>query len=96
MNLQTTLPFVLREDHDGVATLTLNRGAQRNPLSEGMIAALAEQLARIASGRSVKAVVLAAHGPVFSAGRWSLMAWGTSNAAASGFADLVAGAKQER
>jgi enoyl-CoA hydratase/carnithine racemase len=68
MNIQATLPFVLREDHDGVATLTLNRGAQRNPLSEGMIAALAEQLAGIASGRSVKAVVLAANGPVFSAG----------------------------
>ncbi|MCU0883427.1 MAG: enoyl-CoA hydratase [Beijerinckiaceae bacterium] len=68
MTIRTTLPFVLREDQDGIATLTLNRPEQRNPLSEGMIAALSEALAGIASARTIKAVVLAATGPVFSAG----------------------------
>ena len=34
------LPAVLRHDHDGVATLTLNRGDRLNPLSTEMIAAL--------------------------------------------------------
>ncbi len=33
-------PAVLRDDHEGVATLTLNRGDRLNPLSTEMIAAL--------------------------------------------------------
>lgn len=61
-------PILLREDHDGVATLTLNRPASRNPLSEAMLAALSESFASIAADSSVRAVVLSAGGPVFSAG----------------------------
>ena len=31
---ETTLPILMREDRDGVATLTLNRPTQFNSLSE--------------------------------------------------------------
>jgi enoyl-CoA hydratase/carnithine racemase len=68
MNKQPTLPFLLRQDVSGIATLTLNRAAQRNPLSEGMLTELTAELAAIAQDRSVRAVIIAAGGPVFSAG----------------------------
>jgi enoyl-CoA hydratase/carnithine racemase len=59
---------LLRHDADGIATLTLNRPARRNALSEGLIAALTQTLDAIASDPSVRAVILAANGPVFSSG----------------------------
>jgi enoyl-CoA hydratase/carnithine racemase len=59
---------LLREDADGIATLTLNRPETRNSLSDALIAALADAFGAVASDRSVRAVVLAANGPVFSAG----------------------------
>lgn len=68
MNVQTAPPFVLRHDDHGIATLTLNRAAQRNPLSEGMLAALTAELDAITSDKAVKVVIIAAEGPVFSAG----------------------------
>lgn len=61
-------PVLLREDAAGVSTLTLNRPEARNALSESLIAALASELGRIARDRSVRAVVLAGTGSVFSAG----------------------------
>ncbi|MBN9447567.1 MAG: enoyl-CoA hydratase/isomerase family protein, partial [Bosea sp.] len=61
-------PVLLRQDADGIATLTLNRPQARNPLSEAMLAALAESFTAIAADRSIRAVVLTAAGPVFSAG----------------------------
>lgn len=60
--------ILLRQDADGIATLTLNRPQARNPLSEAMLAALSESFAAIAADRSVRVVILAAAGPVFSAG----------------------------
>lgn len=68
MNAHARAQILLREDADGIATLTLNRPEARNPLSEAMLAALSETFAAIATDRSVRAVVLAAAGPVFSAG----------------------------
>lgn len=68
MNAHAKAQILLREDADGIATLTLNRPEARNPLSEAMLAALSEVLAAIAADRSVRAVVLTAAGPVFSAG----------------------------
>ncbi len=53
---------------DGVALLTLSRPNQRNSLSEAMMSALSEQLEHIAKNPQVRAVVLSAEGPVFSAG----------------------------
>ncbi|HYI82067.1 MAG TPA: enoyl-CoA hydratase [Acetobacteraceae bacterium] len=66
--LQANEPLVLRSGEDAVAVLTLNRPAQRNSLSRGMLAALGEQLEAIALEDSIRAVVLTASGPAFSAG----------------------------
>ncbi|MDI4662727.1 enoyl-CoA hydratase [Xanthobacter autotrophicus] len=61
-------PIVTLSCDDGVATLTLARPEQRNSLSEAMMAALTSALAAVAADTSVRAVVLAAEGPVYSAG----------------------------
>ena len=66
--LQANEPPVLRSDEGAVAVLTLNRPAQRNSLSRGMLAALGEQFEAIAAEDGIRAVVLAATGPAFSAG----------------------------
>ena len=52
----------------GVVTLTMNRPAQFNALSEAMIAALDGALARIAADDTARVVVLAAAGRAFCAG----------------------------
>src|SRR5262252_7703778 len=64
----TTAPLVLRETTDAIAVLTLNRPEARNSLSAAMIVALGEAFDAIARDRSIRAVVLAANGPAFSAG----------------------------
>ena len=62
-------PLVLRADTDhGVTTLTLNRPAARNALSFAMLGALVDAFAQVAADASVRVVILAAEGPVFSAG----------------------------
>lgn len=61
-------PLVLREDRDGVATLTLNRPKARNALSVGLMAALQGALEAVHDDRSVRAVVLAGAAPAFCAG----------------------------
>ena len=64
-----TGPALLRETVDGgIAVLTLDRPQARNSLSEALLAALTAALADIAAARGVRAVVLAASGPVFSSG----------------------------
>jgi enoyl-CoA hydratase/carnithine racemase len=60
--------ILLREDIAGVAVLTLNDPDSRNSLSEAMLEALGDALTAIAHDDSVRAVVLAANGPAFSAG----------------------------
>jgi enoyl-CoA hydratase/carnithine racemase len=64
----TVSDILLRQDKGAVAILTLNRPAQRNPLSEAMLAALAETLDAIAADASIRAVMLQAEGKAFSAG----------------------------
>lgn len=61
-------PFVVRSDHEAIATLTLNRGDRFNPLGSEMIAALSAALDAVAADGSVRAVVLAANGRGFCAG----------------------------
>jgi enoyl-CoA hydratase/carnithine racemase len=61
-------PLLRREDAEGVATLTLDNPASRNPLSSEMLAALNDALAAIAGDASVRAVVLAGEGVAFSSG----------------------------
>jgi enoyl-CoA hydratase/carnithine racemase len=61
-------PILLREDNEGITTLTLNRPKQYNALSEAMLAALQAELDEIAQNESVRVVVLAAAGKAFCAG----------------------------
>jgi len=61
-------PVLLRETLDSIAVLTLNRPASRNSLSEGLIAELHGALAELHDDARVRAVVIAANGPAFSAG----------------------------
>lgn len=65
---ETPAPMLLREDRDGIALLTLNRPEARNALSSALVDALMTALVSIRADKSVRAVVLAANGPVFSAG----------------------------
>src|ERR1700726_3637224 len=60
--------ILLREDIEDVAILTLNRPQARNSLSEATLEALGDALTSIALDRSVRAVIIAANGPAFSAG----------------------------
>jgi enoyl-CoA hydratase/carnithine racemase len=58
----------LRESVGEIAVLTLNRPQARNTLSEEMLAALSAAVADISEEQHVRAVVIRAEGPVFSAG----------------------------
>jgi enoyl-CoA hydratase/carnithine racemase len=61
-------PFVLRNDREGIAFLTLNRPASRNALSTPMLCALEETFEAIAATPSIRVVVIAGAGPGFCAG----------------------------
>src|ERR1700704_4733839 len=61
-------PILLRERVGSIAVLTLNRPAARNSLSEGLIAELHAALKEIHDDKDVRALVIAANGPAFSAG----------------------------
>jgi enoyl-CoA hydratase/carnithine racemase len=65
---ETSEPVLLRERDGDVAVLVMNRPKSRNSLSEAMLIALSEALREIAADRTVRAVVIAANGPAFSAG----------------------------
>jgi len=65
---QSEQPVLLREDRDGIATLTLNRPQQMNLLTGEMLAALQSAFDAIARDESVRVVVLAATGKGFCAG----------------------------
>ena len=61
-------PILLRERLGSIELLTLNRPDARNSLSEGLIAELQAALSEIHDDTAVRAVVIAANGPAFSAG----------------------------
>ena len=61
-------PVLLQENVGSIRLLILNRPAPRNSLSEGLIAELHAALKQIHDDNSVRAVVIAANGPAFSAG----------------------------
>ena len=61
-------PYVQAEMHGQVLWLTLNRPEQRNPLSSQMIAALHAAIDSANQDPSVRVIVIAGSGPVFSAG----------------------------
>ncbi|GJD36973.1 enoyl-CoA hydratase [Methylobacterium aerolatum] len=61
-------PVLLRQDEDGICTLTLNRPGARNALSLGLMEALQDALDAIRADASVRVVVLKGAGPAFCAG----------------------------
>jgi enoyl-CoA hydratase/carnithine racemase len=61
-------PVLRRETEDAVVWLILNRPASRNSLSEELLIALIDALAALGRDTSVRAVVIAAAGPVFCSG----------------------------
>jgi enoyl-CoA hydratase/carnithine racemase len=68
MNVTAAEPLVLAADAGAVRTLTLNRAAARNALSQSLMAALQNALDAAAADRAVRVVVIAAEGPAFSSG----------------------------
>ncbi|HEX4768113.1 MAG TPA: enoyl-CoA hydratase [Lichenihabitans sp.] len=68
MDTRETAPVLLRRNEDGVTTLTLNRPAQYNALSEALLGALQGELDDLASDENLRCVILAAEGKAFSAG----------------------------
>ena len=60
--------ILMREDHNAVASLTLNTTKKLNELSEEMLEALQSELNSIASDRSIRAVIIKAEGKAFCAG----------------------------
>lgn len=61
-------PVIIVAHGDGVAEIRLNRPASRNSLSLATLQALAETIASVSKDKGIRAVVLSAAGPVFSAG----------------------------
>ena len=61
-------PILLRTDADGVTTLTLNRPAHFNALSEELLTGLQTALAAIAMDPTVRVIVIAGAGKAFCAG----------------------------
>ena len=61
-------PLLLRSDADGIATLTLNRPAQYNALSEELLNSLQYELDQIARNDAVRVVIIGAEGKAFCAG----------------------------
>ena len=60
--------ILLRDDREGICTLTMNRPAQMNLLTTEMLEALQQAFDAIAGDKRVRVVVLAANGRAFSAG----------------------------
>lgn len=61
-------PLLLRQDAGGVVTLTLNRPAQFNSLSQALMHELQAELERIAADERVRVVIMAGAGKAFCAG----------------------------
>ena len=66
--LQPDSPLLLRDDREGIATLTMNRPQQMNLLTDEMIDALQSAFDAIALDPGVRVVVLAGAGKGFCAG----------------------------
>ena len=60
--------ILLREDRDGVCTLTMNRPQQMNLLTAEMLEALQEAFDAISLDKRVRVVILAGNGKGFCAG----------------------------
>ena len=61
-------PVLLREDRDGICTLTMNRPQQMNLLTSEMLSALQSSFDEISRNNTIRVVVLAGAGKGFCAG----------------------------
>ena len=68
MSSQTDEQLLLRNDDDGIVTLTLNRPGQYNTLSEEMLEALQGALDQLADEAHVRVIVVTGSGKAFCAG----------------------------
>jgi enoyl-CoA hydratase/carnithine racemase len=60
--------ILLRHDHAGIATLTLNRPLQYNALSNALLDALLLELNKVSDDKTIRVVVIAGAGKAFCAG----------------------------
>ena len=67
-NPQAQEAILLREDRDGICTLTMNRPQQMNLLTTEMLTALQDAFEEISQSKKIRVVVLAALGKGFCAG----------------------------
>src|SRR5258706_12039501 len=65
---KTEQPILLREDRDGICTLTMNRPQQMNLLTAEMLSALQKEFDSFKSDKRVRVVVLTGAGKGFCAG----------------------------
>jgi enoyl-CoA hydratase/carnithine racemase len=65
---KTEQPVLLREQRDGICTLTMNRPQQMNLLTSEMLQALQQAFDAISQDRGVRVVILAGAGKGFCAG----------------------------
>ena len=68
MTMQNDDAVLLRDDADGVVTLTLNRPTQFNALSDELLDALQAALDSIATDKAVRVLVIGGAGKAFCAG----------------------------
>jgi len=65
---QAEQPILLREDRDGICSLTMNRPQQMNLLTAEMLAALQKEFDSLKSDSGIRVVILAGAGKGFCAG----------------------------
>jgi enoyl-CoA hydratase/carnithine racemase len=65
---QAEQPILLREDRDGICTLTMNRPQQLNLLTSEMLSALQREFDALKNDRKTRVVILAGTGKGFCAG----------------------------
>lgn len=63
-----TDPILLRQDADGIATLTMNTPGSLNALSDAMLAALSATFADLSRDQTIRVVILRGAGKAFCAG----------------------------
>ena len=57
-------PYVILEEEEGLATVTMNRGEKRNPLSTAMMTALIDTFEKLGRRSEIRAVILAGEGTI--------------------------------
>ena len=67
--MKENLNILIKEKSEkGVLRLTMNNADQKNPLSESMMSMLMDEIKAASSDQSIRVIVLAANGNVFSSG----------------------------